>query len=113
MTRLRSRAYGRVVRALGAPGVLRTLTGDQRDVLRDAADTLVLVRACDGETRTALAVVRAVLLSVPLERRAPWLEQLPDDLEDTGPPQPLAPRAFNKSCCLPGQPLITQHPRPQ
>lgn len=113
MTRVRSRAYGRSVRALGAPGALRTLTSDQRDVLRDATDTLVLAPASDGATRTALAVVRAVLLSIPLERRAPWLEQLADDLEDTGPPQPLAPRAFNERCRLLGQPLITQHPRPR
>ena len=73
MTRVRSRAYGRAFRALGAPGALRTLTSDQRDVVRDAADTLVLAPASDGSKRTSLAVARAVLLRIPIERRAPWL----------------------------------------
>ena len=81
----RSRAYGRVIRALDTPAALLVLTDDERQLLRDASDTLVLARGFDDDARTARADAHTVLLNVPVDELAPWLEQLAHDLEDAGP----------------------------
>jgi hypothetical protein len=84
MTLMRSRAYGRVMRALESSSALERLSSEERDALREAADTLVLARSSDGESRAALAVARAILVSIRGDRLEPWIEQLADDLEDAG-----------------------------
>jgi hypothetical protein len=53
--------------------------------LREAADTRVLARSSDGESRAALAAARAILVSIRSDRLEPWIERVADDLEDTGP----------------------------
>ena len=61
------------------------LTRDQRDTLRETADTLVLAQAHDPDVVAALAAARAVLLNARRGKPEPWIEQLADDLEDAGP----------------------------
>jgi hypothetical protein len=50
----RTQAYGRAMRALGSPQGMERLTDDQRDVMRDTADTLVLSSTCDSDTEEAM-----------------------------------------------------------
>jgi hypothetical protein len=85
MTARRSRAYGRVIRALESPSALDRLSSEDRDRLREAADTLVLAPTFDRDARTAWADARALLVSIRRDEFEPWLEQLADDLEDAGP----------------------------
>ena len=49
MTPGRSRAYGRVMRALKSRSALDRMSSEQRETLREAADTLVLARSTDDE----------------------------------------------------------------
>ena len=93
MTRARSRAYGRVIRALESPFAQARLTAEQCDTMRDAADTLVLANASDDDARAALLDARTVLLSILRPGCDPWTERLADDVEDAGPAtcQELAP----------------------
>jgi hypothetical protein len=78
------------MRAIESRSALERLSSEERETLRDAADTLVLAHTSDGDSRAALAVARAILLSIQRDRIEPWIEQLGDDLEDAGP----APMAF-------------------
>jgi hypothetical protein len=80
----RSRAYGRVMRMLdGAPP--HRFSDDSRQLLREAADTLVLATRNDRSVQLACAVARSVLLTLGHSGLEPWIEQLADDLEDAGP----------------------------
>jgi hypothetical protein len=90
MTFRRSRAYGRVIRALESPSALTRLTPERRNTLREAADTLVLSRTGDSEAWAALASARAVLLGIRGDKLEQWVEQLADDFQDAGP-DPLNP----------------------
>lgn len=94
-----------MIRALESPSALARLSSESRHTLRDAADTLVLSRACDGEARAALACARAVLLGVRAARLEPWVEQLADDLQDAGP-DPLNPAA---AAARPANSQLAQH----
>ncbi|MBV9334736.1 MAG: hypothetical protein JO243_02495 [Solirubrobacterales bacterium] len=85
MTFMRSRAYGRVVRVLESPSALGRLSFEDRETMREVADTLVLARFNDRESHAALAAARSVLLSIRRDPPEPWAEQLADDLEDAGP----------------------------
>jgi hypothetical protein len=93
MTTERSQAYVRLMRELRSPeGMVRT-TLDQREALRDAADTLVLAPATGPETHAALASARTVLVNLLAANFDPWLEDLADDLDRLGPTseRPAAP----------------------
>ena len=90
MTLGRSRAYGRIIRALDSSAARERMTADQRDALREAADTLVLASAYDHAVRMTLAAARAVLMRARTSDCDHWLEQLADDLEDAGPASPFA-----------------------
>jgi hypothetical protein len=85
MTVRRSRAYGRVIRALESRSALDRLSSEDRDTLREAADTLVLAPTFDHDAQSAWAVARALLVSIRRDEFEPWIEQLADDLEDAGP----------------------------
>jgi hypothetical protein len=91
MTVRRSRAYGRIVRGLRTSAALEQITAEQRERLRDAADTLVLADSWDETTRIALATAHAVLLRARTLDREPWIQQLAADLEDAGPAPPDQP----------------------
>ena len=107
----RSRAYGRVIRALDTPASLAVLTEDERQLVRDAADTLVLAPAFDDGAGAGLADARTVLLNVPTDELAPFLEQLAHDLENAGPgpPHPLA--SANMDASGPWRPIRESPPR--
>jgi hypothetical protein len=64
---------------------MERLTDNQRDTMRDTADTLVLASACGGDTDAAMVAARTVLLSLVRPGCDAWVERLADDLEDTGP----------------------------
>jgi hypothetical protein len=85
MTPRRSRAYGRVMRALESRSALDRMSSEQRETLRESADTLALARSTDDESVAALAAARSVLVSIRRREAEPWIEQLADDLEDAGP----------------------------
>ena len=85
MTPRRSRAYGRVMRALKSRSALDRMSSEQRETLREAADTLVLARSTDDESLAALAAARSVLMSIRRDEAEPWIEQFADDSEDAGP----------------------------
>jgi hypothetical protein len=89
MTLRRSRAYGRIIRALDSQAAIDRMTVDERERVRDAADTLVLAGAHDRAVRIALATARAVLLRARTSDCDQWIEQLADDLEDAGPAPPI------------------------
>jgi hypothetical protein len=89
---MRSRAYGRAMRALDSRSALERLSPEERETLRDAADMLVLARSSDTDSSAALAAARAILVSIRRDRIEPWIEQLADDLEDAGP-APITPFA--------------------
>jgi hypothetical protein len=78
------------MRALESSAALERMTADQREALRDAADTLVLAQVHDNAARTALTTARAVLLSARTSDRDQWIEQRDADLEDTGPASSIA-----------------------
>jgi hypothetical protein len=71
------------------------MTAEQRQRLRDAADTLVLAASWDETTQTALATARAVLLRARISDCEPWIDQLAADLKDAGP-APAAQRAGDR-----------------
>ncbi len=73
------------MRALRTPSAVDRLSAEDRDTLRETADTIVLAPDCTAEARMALAAARAVLLSIQRDEVEPWIEQLADDLEDAGP----------------------------
>ena len=109
MTYRRSRGYGRIVRGLRTSAALERMTADQRERLRDAADTLVLADFCDEATRLALASARTVLLRAWTSDCEPWIEQLAADLEDAGPAAPRSTlpaggRPAHTRACGPDQP---------
>jgi hypothetical protein len=90
MTLGKSRAYGRIIRALDSHTALERMTAEQRETVREAADTLVLAEAHDHAARMALATARAVLLRARRSDCDQWIEQLSDDLEDAGAATPIA-----------------------
>jgi hypothetical protein len=98
MTLRRSRAYGRVARALDSHAGLERMSTQQRDALRDAADTLVLATVYDDATQEALAAARALLLRARTSDCDQWVEQLATDLQDAGPVSPfvLSPAAIGR-----------------
>ena len=73
------------MRALESQSAVDRLPSADRDRLREAADTLVLAPTCDRSALSALAIARAVLVSIRRDHLEPWIEQLADDLEDAGP----------------------------
>jgi hypothetical protein len=80
----RSRAYGRVMWTLDRAEPPR-FTGESRQLLREAADTLIFATEYDRSVGNALALARAVLLTAHPAGYDPVIDQLADDLEDAGP----------------------------
>jgi hypothetical protein len=85
-----------VIRALDSPFAQTRLTAEQRDTMRDAADTLVLANACDDDACAALLDARTVLLSILGPGCDPWTERLADDVEDAGPTSCQALAAYQR-----------------
>jgi hypothetical protein len=109
MTLHRSRAYGRIIRALDSHTALARMTADQRETVREAADSLVLAQVHDHAARMALATARGVLLRVRTRDCDQWIEQLTDDLEDAGPAARLArPASSPGQSGTPGAPRSDQ-----
>ena len=77
MTPGRSRAYGRVMRALKSRSALDRMSSEQRETLREAADTLVLARSTDDESLAALAAARSVLMSIRRDEASPGSSSSP------------------------------------
>ena len=80
----RSQAYGRVMKTLADLGPAK-LHGDEQDVIRDAADTLLFSE--DETAEQALTRVEELMSAMVESDRIlqDTAEQLLRDLEDTGP----------------------------
>ncbi len=80
----RSQAYGRVMKTLADLGPAK-LHGDEQDLIRDAADTLLFSE--DEAAEQALARVEELLATMVESDRIlqETAEQLLRDLEDAGP----------------------------
>ena len=90
MTPERSKAYGRLMKVIGATGE-SALEPAEQEILREAADALFFCEdiAQDADARDALARVSDLAGQlVGAERWDPDLaEQVMEDLEACGPPQ--------------------------
>lgn len=92
MNQERTQAYGRIVKTLDDIGPTK-LHGDEQEIIRHAADTLVFAERGDEDVvRTAVDDSRA--LTERLVHSGRWSEeladQLRDDLASCGPLTPVA-----------------------
>jgi hypothetical protein len=88
MTSRRSQSYGRVMATLRAMGETQ-LDEDERQQIRDAADTLLFCEDLDTGAEARLALDRVVELSDELMESGRWLpdsaERLVEDIAGCGP----------------------------